>query len=317
MKRKRFDVGDRIKLNKFENRFGFVVRSMDKNGKVKIKVENEEIEETVEIEEADVVSKKYKPLYVKYTKDGIEMYGYVTTISEEESINDLYTIYNPITEEKSIVEKDEVEIIDKKDYIHYSNNKKSKTDYVRNQRNSDIEKGDTVDVIKKAKDWEDGWQGVWEEEYNKMIGKRGRVIQVDNDNGKGVLVKTELKNAYLPYFVLEKIELADSNSLLIDYNEYVVGEVYYFKNSSNDINEGIFQFDGTVGYRSIFVKADGVLDISNKLFKDIPMICLTNEDAIVVEANEKQKEWFFKCKSENAYIEQKGNKGGKDKGKNK
>ena len=70
-----------------------------------------------------------------------------------------------------------------------------------------LKKGDYVKVIRKAKDYEDGWDGRWTKERDDFIGK---VIPVsDIGESTGVILSyccCDWAGYDFPYFVLEKVE---------------------------------------------------------------------------------------------------------------
>ena len=70
-----------------------------------------------------------------------------------------------------------------------------------------LKKGDYVKVVRKAKDYEDGWDGRWTKERDDFIGK---VIPVsDIGESTGVILSycfCDWAGYDFPYFVLEKVE---------------------------------------------------------------------------------------------------------------
>ena len=70
-----------------------------------------------------------------------------------------------------------------------------------------LKKGDYVKVVRKAKDYEDGWDGRWTKERDYFIGK---VIPVsDIGESTGVILSyccCDWAGYDFPYFVLEKVE---------------------------------------------------------------------------------------------------------------
>jgi hypothetical protein len=70
--------------------------------------------------------------------------------------------------------------------------------YIKMQENCGIEVGDTVKVLREAKNYEMGWSYVWVITMNEFIGNELKVISLDNVAG------IQLSNDYyFPFFVLK------------------------------------------------------------------------------------------------------------------
>ena len=69
-------------------------------------------------------------------------------------------------------------------------------------KESGINIGDTVKVIRKASDYEMGWQTTWDPYMDQMIGNEYTVSEIVN----GVYHLSDL--CWFPFFVLEKIKSA-------------------------------------------------------------------------------------------------------------
>jgi hypothetical protein len=85
----------------------------------------------------------------------------------------------------------------------------SANDYLVQHKQSGIKEGDTVRVIRKATDFEQGWQAVWDPAMSELLGKNGRVIKDGGEEGFSITFSnkpTTSTNCYtFPWFVLEKI----------------------------------------------------------------------------------------------------------------
>lgn len=71
--------------------------------------------------------------------------------------------------------------------------------------NCDIEVGDFVKILRVAKDSEMGWSNSWARGMNKLVGKTGEVISIDND-GFAVQMEGDADYWHYPFFVLEKVK---------------------------------------------------------------------------------------------------------------
>jgi len=77
--------------------------------------------------------------------------------------------------------------------------------YLKMQDNCGIEEGDTVRVLRKAKDREMGWETCWIELMNEAIGNTYKVMRKNGAFG----IRLDFKNSgcwLFPFFVLELVE---------------------------------------------------------------------------------------------------------------
>ena len=72
---------------------------------------------------------------------------------------------------------------------------------------NEIEKGNKVRIVRKAKTGENGWGAIWVEEMDAYVGEEGEVLHISRDYGLRVRFGTDEWS--LPYFVLEKVEPKD------------------------------------------------------------------------------------------------------------
>lgn len=74
-------------------------------------------------------------------------------------------------------------------------------------RDNDLKVGDYVKVIRRAKDYEDGWDSCWTKGMDDFVGKVIPVLTIGE--ARGVLISLrccEWIGCDFPYFVLEKVE---------------------------------------------------------------------------------------------------------------
>ena len=73
--------------------------------------------------------------------------------------------------------------------------------YLEGHKKSGLKVGDKVIIIKKAKDYERGWDNIWVNGMNEYISKSG---YISHDGGiLGFEISSEnIKNYCFPYFVL-------------------------------------------------------------------------------------------------------------------
>ena len=69
---------------------------------------------------------------------------------------------------------------------------------------NNIKVGDKVKVIRKAKDYENGWGNVWDDAMDSGVNEVNEVIDINNKNG--IYLDLGDYNFWFPYFVLEKVE---------------------------------------------------------------------------------------------------------------
>lgn len=78
-------------------------------------------------------------------------------------------------------------------------------EYLKAQAKCGIKVGDTVKVLRKAEDGEQGWDNAWVGDMNDMIGRRYKVMEI---TGGGIQLRTPALRFTLgfPYFVLQKVK---------------------------------------------------------------------------------------------------------------
>lgn len=92
--------------------------------------------------------------------------------------------------------------------------------YMILQKKSGLKVGDTVKVLRKAKDYEWGWSLEWNDRYMDMfIGKDFIIEDVSNLGIKVIYEIDDNKYWFLPFFVLEKIADAKPKDPIIDFIE--------------------------------------------------------------------------------------------------
>lgn len=83
--------------------------------------------------------------------------------------------------------------------------------YTELSKVSDFNVGDTVKVLRKAKDYELGWANVWESDMDDFVGKTFVVKRLAHDAG----VCLTANGYYFPFFVLEKVKQSVPKSMKI------------------------------------------------------------------------------------------------------
>lgn len=140
-----------------------------------------------------------------------------------------------------------------------------------------LKKGDYVKVIRKAKDYEDGWDGRWTKERDDFIGK---VIPVsDIGESTGVILSyccCDWAGYDFPYFVLEKVEpepkyvpfesqhefisayykankeiITDTESMLSNFGMWLKGSEHY-ELVTYIHNKGIIIDDVSINWKTLF-----------------------------------------------------------------
>jgi hypothetical protein len=111
-----------------------------------------------------------------------------------------------------------------KDYYYrvviFDDNKKIKEDvmtsddYLKAHRNSGIEVGDTVKVLRRATEGEQGWNNKWCTDMDSFIGKEFEVFEDDGVFGFSIEVGVSEYN--FPWFVLEITRKKDQCPINID-----------------------------------------------------------------------------------------------------
>ncbi len=76
--------------------------------------------------------------------------------------------------------------------------------YINGQSTCGLKVGDTVKILRKAKDFEAGWPTTWLPEMDEIVNKVGLITEISSD---GVSVKVdEYTEYYYPYFVLSPVD---------------------------------------------------------------------------------------------------------------
>ena len=106
-------------------------------------------------------------------------------------------------------------------------------------KENDLKKGDYVKVVRKAKDYEDGWDGRWTKERDDFIGK---VIPVsDIGESTGVILSyccCDWAGYDFPYFVLEKVE-PEPKYVPFESKEEFIDAFHYHDNANYSETEDI------------------------------------------------------------------------------
>ena len=77
--------------------------------------------------------------------------------------------------------------------------------YMIMQENCGIEVGDTVKVLRKAKDNEMGWKDLWNFKMDSIVGEEAKVESLDG-NGIYLHFNDTHKRWWFPFFVLEIVK---------------------------------------------------------------------------------------------------------------
>ena len=94
--------------------------------------------------------------------------------------------------------------------------------YVTLQNASGIKVGDTVKVVRAAKDNELGWDNVWIPEMTLMVGTTFSVLEVSG--GRGIAIEDENGDYYqFPFFVLEMVKPKIPNTKIIKIDDGLTG----------------------------------------------------------------------------------------------
>ena len=89
--------------------------------------------------------------------------------------------------------------------------------YLVLQEKSGLEIGDTVKVLRKAKDYEWGWDNDWSPKMNDMIGLEYRIESIGSE---GILLISSSGYYRFPFFVLEKVASVDPIIDFIEANDF-------------------------------------------------------------------------------------------------
>jgi hypothetical protein len=79
-------------------------------------------------------------------------------------------------------------------------------EYIELSKQSGIQVGDYVKVLRKAKDEEEGWNNDWVPNMDHMTGETYKVILEDTGLGFGIKKPNWPSTYSFPYFVLQKID---------------------------------------------------------------------------------------------------------------
>ena len=71
-------------------------------------------------------------------------------------------------------------------------------------KDNDIKVGDYVKITRKAQDYENGWDNVWDSRMDEYVGRNMMVLRTDTLE-EGISLSCPDTFFYFPYFVLEKI----------------------------------------------------------------------------------------------------------------
>ena len=125
-----------------------------------------------------------------------------------------------------------------------------------------LKKGDYVKVVRKAKDYEDGWDGRWTKERDDFIGK---VIPVsDIGESTGVILSyccCDWAGYDFPYFVLEKVEPEPKYVPFENAEEFLDA---YYRNETENL-DGVYHYLAT---RGIWLKDKST---------EVPAYCMVTE----------------------------------------
>lgn len=82
--------------------------------------------------------------------------------------------------------------------------------YIRNEKRFKARVGDRVFIFRKAKNYEYGWQTIWVDSMDQMVGKHGTIIEAGDKYGNGIIIEVDelpknKNQAYFPYTCLNII----------------------------------------------------------------------------------------------------------------
>jgi len=87
--------------------------------------------------------------------------------------------------------------------------KAKQTIYVEHQKASGLKVGDKVRILRKAKDYENGWDNSWAHPMNRSIGQIDTIISVHDNTG----IQLKSDGYDYPFFVLRKVQLEPTKVL--------------------------------------------------------------------------------------------------------
>ena len=73
-------------------------------------------------------------------------------------------------------------------------------------RDNDVMAGDYVNITRKAQDYENGWDNVWESKMDEYVGKIVKVLRTDIYE-EGISLSCSGTCYFFPYFVLKKVNV--------------------------------------------------------------------------------------------------------------
>lgn len=110
-------------------------------------------------------------------------------------------------------------------------------DYIKMHKNSGIEIGDKVKLLRSCKDEEQGWNSSFPDEFCKYVGLVGEVINDYKESGFGVSFcyrDNPPITLALPWFVLEIVEKRKPKSNIDKYKSKIRKGIYgYIKNNKS------------------------------------------------------------------------------------
>lgn len=100
---------------------------------------------------------------------------------------------------------------------------------------NNLKEGDCVKVLRKAKDFESGWDATWNDLMNKSVCKILKITEVRFCNGHIIL-----EDGYrYPYFVLEKVEPPKPEYIPFESKEEFIEAYHYHDNANYSETEDI------------------------------------------------------------------------------
>lgn len=96
------------------------------------------------------------------------------------------------------------------------NLKDEKEAYLILQEKSGLKVGDTVKVLRKAENYEMGWNNIWNSRMDEFLNQKYIIIHIGTD---GIQLKDIYDYFDFPFFVLEKIANAKPKDPIIDFIE--------------------------------------------------------------------------------------------------